>query len=137
MAQRKYILSDKFDSTQRQRAIRIIKQGVKSEQSSNEIQTRLKSEGLGYRRANVQDDIRQVKATIHAKTPEARERARQFYKKVYEPHRKKYGLTGDQATKQWEIARQRSKRIAAEAAKLKNAEAIAEFWESYKAGDIV
>ena len=60
----------------------------KRQMSFNDLQRIAKAEGWSYRRGDMQADYRRFGSIEHSNTPEARERARNWYDTVAEPARK-------------------------------------------------
>lgn len=119
-------LSKKFSRKQKMKAINIIKKGAKENKNSSVIRKELELEGLSYRKQNSLDDIRKTKATIKAKTPEARERAEDWYNGVFEKFGKAKGITNRKKLEEmWYRA------ITQTAETVEEAELNAEFWDFY------
>lgn len=122
----KYILSSRFTSKERKKALSIITKGVKKDLSSSEIRKQLSDNNLKVRKQNILQDIRRKKATIRAKTPEARKKANKWFDDVFEPFWKEKGMRNSkEGSKAWERA------VTQTAKTIKEAELNAEFWDFY------
>jgi len=122
----RYILSSKFDSKQRAKALSIITRGVKNDLSTKEIRDRLSNKGLNIRKQNILHDIRRKKATIRALTPESRERANKWFDDVFEPFWKQKGMKN---SKEGALAWLNAVNQTADT--IEQAELNAEFWDFY------
>lgn len=123
-----YYYSSGFSSSQKRRANSIIKAGVKSGLSTNAIQSNLIEAGVGYKRANIQHDIRRVKSFINAKTPEARAKAVKFHDNIFEPLLKKNkGVSSSQITDYIRYRKKKSREVYEDEAEAGD---IAEVYES-------
>jgi hypothetical protein len=91
-----YTFTKSFDIVQRTRAAELLKWGARENWSTNDLQTRLKREGLGYRRENMVKDFEFARVVSMSKTPEAEKRATDFYKNVYQPFKADFGLNTSQ-----------------------------------------
>jgi predicted transcriptional regulator len=91
-----------FQTEKRNKVQRIIRNSIKQGKTPQEIYTKLKSQGLGYRKQNLLADVRLKNATINAKTPQARKNSETWFLKVFEPMREKNKLNSKQAKKLWE-----------------------------------
>lgn len=122
----KYILSSRFSSKERQKALGIITRGVKKDLSTSEIRKQLSDKGLKVRKQNILKDIRRKKATVRAKSPEARKKANRWFDEVFEPFWKQKGMKNSkEGSKAWERA------VTQTAETIKEAELNAEFWDFY------
>jgi len=106
-----YRVSNQFDRAKKVKAINTLKRLVKAGKNTNQIQTELRAEGLGYRRENLQHDIRRYKAFKDSTTPDRRAANKRWFDTVFEPFRddrKKRGWSNREINEFWERAKTQS-----------------------------
>lgn len=122
----RYILSSKFTSKERQKALSIITRSVEKQLTSTEIINKLSNANLNYRKQNLLSDIGRKKATIRALTPEAREKANTWYDDILEKFRIDKGIKSrKEASILWNRA------VEQTAVTVLEAKENAEFWDYY------
>lgn len=106
-----YKVNKAWSREKKVKTINKLKKLVNEGKNTNEIQRELRAEGLGYRRENLQHDIRRYKAFKDSKTPEARAKNKRWFDRVFEPfrdERKKAGWTNKQINEHWRRAQTQS-----------------------------
>lgn len=113
-----YILSKKFTPAERQKVLADIHDFHRTNDDRrskgldnltvNKLQRQLIDKGLGYRRGNLQHDIRRVESSYNAKTPEAKSNAKNWFDNVYEKFRSDRKLTSKEVSKIWQMAKDES-----------------------------
>ena len=68
----------------------------------------MEAEGINYSKGNIYLDIRRHGAYYKAKTPEAEQRAQDWFDNYFEPFRKSKGLTAKEAYELWIAAKTQS-----------------------------
>lgn len=82
----------KFTSENALRIETVFRQSMSAGTSFNRTQVRLREQGLGYNRQQMQQDYRRFQAIDRSKTEEARTRAISWYDKVFVPLQKQIGV---------------------------------------------
>lgn len=96
-----------------------------------QLRDSLKAEGLGYRYQDLLNDVRRHEASDRSLDNEARDRALDWYDRVFEPMRDKFGLNSQQASDMWYAIQTQSYELYME---MYDIDDIADFWDIYHGG---
>ena len=106
-----YRVSNQFTKSEKVKAINLMKRLVRQGKNTNQVHNELKDAGYGYRRKNIQHDIRRFKTFENSKSPAARDSNKRWFDTVFEPFRKEKkaaGWSNNTINQFWEKAKTQS-----------------------------